>query len=117
LNIVTVTLPCLVIAQLAYSQEATQREKATVGHDEIIRQLRAAYAAFNRGDFDAAVAALDPKIEWTEPTEFPGGGACHGREAVKKYLMQSGAGWAEGGSESERFITAGDRISAFARQD
>jgi hypothetical protein len=31
--------------------------------------------------------------------------------------MQSGAGWAEGSSESERFITAGDRISAFARQD
>jgi ketosteroid isomerase-like protein len=117
LNIVTVTLLCLVIAQLAYSQEATQREKATVGHDEIIWQLRAGYAAFNRGDFDAAVAALDPKIEWTEPTEFPGGGTCHGHEAVKKYLMRSGAGWADGSSESERFITAGDRISAFARQD
>jgi len=117
LNTVTVTLLCLVIAQLAYSQEATQREKATVGHDEIIWQLRAAYAAFNRGDFNAAVAALDPKIEWTEPTEFPGGGTCHGREAVKKYLMQSGAGWAEGSSESERFKTAGDRNSAFARQD
>ncbi len=65
----------------------------------------------------AAVAALDPRIEWTEPTEFPGGGTCHGREAVKKYLMQSRAGWAEGSSESERFKTAGDRISAFARQD
>ena len=67
MNIVTVTLPCLVIAQLAYSQEATQREKATVGHDEIIRQLRAAYAAFNRGDFDAAVAALDPKSNGQRP--------------------------------------------------
>ena len=54
-----------------------------MGHDEIIWQLRAAYAAFNRGDFNAAVAALDPKIEWTEPTEFPGGGTCHGREAVR----------------------------------
>jgi hypothetical protein len=42
LNIVTVTFLCLVIAQLAYSQETTQREKATVGHDEIIWHLRAA---------------------------------------------------------------------------
>jgi hypothetical protein len=34
---------------------ATQREKASLGYDEIIWQLRAGYAAFNRGDFDAAV--------------------------------------------------------------
>ena len=67
MNIVTVTLLCLVIAQLAYSQEATQREKATVGHDEIIWQLRAAYAAFNRGDFDAAVAALIPRSNGQSP--------------------------------------------------
>ena len=91
MNIVTVTLLCLVIAQLAYSQEATQREKATVGHDEIIWQLRAAYAAFNRGDFDAAVATLIPRSNGQSPRNSPGGGTCHGREAVKKYLMQSGA--------------------------
>jgi ketosteroid isomerase-like protein len=42
--------------------------------------------------------------------EFPGGGTYHGREAVKQYLMQSRAGWAEGSSEPERFIAAGDRI-------
>jgi hypothetical protein len=83
LNIVTVTLLCLVIDQLAYFQEATQREKANVGHDEIIWELRAAYAAFNRGDFDAAVAALDPKIEWTEPTEFPGGGNATGARPLR----------------------------------
>ena len=44
-----------------------QTEKAIVG-------LRAAYAAFNRGDIDAAEQLLDPNVEWTEPTEFPGGG-------------------------------------------
>lgn len=37
--------------------------------DEVIREIRAAYSAFNRGDFDAAVTALDPKIEWREPLE------------------------------------------------
>jgi ketosteroid isomerase-like protein len=115
LNIVTVALMCLIIiTQLAYSQDPTKTKAASLGgHDEIISQLRAAYAAFNRGDFNAAVAALDPKIEWTEPLEFPGGGTYHGREAVEKYLMQSRAGWAEGSSEPERFITAGDRIVVF----
>lgn len=28
---------------------------------------RAAYAAFNRGDFDAALKSLDPQIERSEP--------------------------------------------------
>jgi uncharacterized protein len=77
---------------------------------EAIAILRGAYAAFNRGDMDAAVSGLDPQIEWTEPPEFPGGGAYHGREEVKGYLARSRTGWAEGSSEPERFITAGDRI-------
>ena len=101
------------MVQLAYSQEPKKSHAASSGgHEEIISHLRAAYAAFNRADFNAVVAVLDPKIEWSEPLEFPGGGTPHGREAVKKYLMQSGAGWAEGSSESERFITAGDPFSA-----
>jgi ketosteroid isomerase-like protein len=73
--------------------------------------LRAAYAAFNRNDIDAAVAGLDPQIEWSEPAEFPVGGSYHGRDAVKGYLTQSRANWAEGASEPEDMIPAGDRIA------
>lgn len=72
--------------------------------------LREAYAAFNRGDMDSAVSGLDRQIEWSEPAEFPGGGAYHGREAVKGYLAQSRANWAEGASEPEQMIPAGNRI-------
>jgi uncharacterized protein len=78
-----------------------------------IAELRAAYAAFNRGDIDAAVRFLDPQIEWTEPTDFPGGGAYHGVEGAKRYLRQSRAGAAEVISTPERFIPAGDRIVVF----
>src|SRR5215470_7633992 len=78
-----------------------------------IEVLRGAYAAFNRGDIDAAVAALDPQIEWTEPAEFPGGGTYHGREGAKRYLAQSRAAWAEVNSQPERFTTAGNRIVVF----
>ena len=75
--------------------------------------LRKAYAAFNRNDIAATVEALDPQIEWTEPAEFPGGGTYHGHEGVKAYLSQSRTGWAEGRSEPERFIVAGDKIIVF----
>jgi ketosteroid isomerase-like protein len=105
---------CLCLSFLAYGQRmrGAQAESSKELH-KTIPALRAAYAAFNRADFDAAVAPLDPQIEWTEPAEFPGGGTYHGREAVKGYLRQSRAGWAEGTSEPEHFITAGNRIVVF----
>jgi uncharacterized protein len=78
-----------------------------------IKALRGAYAAFNRGDMDAAVEPLDEHIEWTEPVEFPGGGTYHGHQSVKGYLTQSRAAWAEVSSQPERFIPAGDRIVVF----
>jgi uncharacterized protein len=78
-----------------------------------IAALRGAYAAFNRGDVDAALEPLDDQIEWTEPVEFPDGGTCHGREGVKGYLTQSRAAWAEVSSQPERFLIAGDRIVVF----
>jgi ketosteroid isomerase-like protein len=63
---------------------------------------------------DAAVESLDAQIYWTEPVEFAGGGRpYHGREEVKGYLTESRAGWEEGSSDPERFITAGDRIVVF----
>jgi len=81
--------------------------------EQAIAGLRAAYAAFNRGDIDAAVELLDPQVEWAEPSEFPGGGTYHGLDAVKRYLTQSREGAAEVISKPERFIPAGNRIVVF----
>jgi ketosteroid isomerase-like protein len=75
--------------------------------------LKQAYAAFNRNDIPAAVAQLDPQIDWIEPAEFQGGGTYHGRAEVQGYLSQSRINWAEGSSEPERFIAAGDKIIVF----
>jgi uncharacterized protein len=85
----------------------------SVEQEQAIRILRDAYAAFNRGDIAAAVAQLDPQIDWTEPPEFPGGRSYHGRDDVAGYLTQSRANWAEGSSEPEQFIPAGNRIMVF----
>jgi ketosteroid isomerase-like protein len=87
--------------------------KSTPDLAQAMIDLRGAYAAFNRGDIEAAVEPLDPHIEWTEPKEFPGGGTYHGRDGVSRYLTQSRAAWAEGTSQPERFITAGNRIVVF----
>jgi len=81
--------------------------------EQMIIALRGAYAAFNRGDIDAALEPLDDQIEWSEPAEFPGGGTYHGHDGVKRYLTQSRAGFTEGSSEPEQFILAGDRIVVF----
>ena len=89
-----------------------QPHNGSVDNPEI-RALKRAYAAFNRNDIAAAVADVDPQVEWTEPAEFPGGGTYHGRARVATYLAQSRANWAEGSSEPERFIPAGGRIVVF----
>src|SRR5580658_1671481 len=89
------------------------RLQNTPEQPQAIVALKSAYAAFNRGDIDAAVESFDPQIEWSEPVEFPGGGAYHGRDEVKRYLTQSRAPWAEGSSEPEQFIPSGNRIVVF----
>ncbi len=92
---------------------ADAKEAPMESPERTVNALRAAYAAFNRNDIDGAVEFCDPQIEWTEPAEFPGGGAYHGRDAVKHYLAQSRAAWAEVISEPERFIIAGHRVVVF----
>ncbi len=81
--------------------------------EDAIAELRAAYAAFNRGDIDTAVRFLDPHVEWIEPAEFPGGGTYHGVESAKHYLAQSRAGAAQVISEPEEFISEKNRIVVF----
>jgi ketosteroid isomerase-like protein len=67
--------------------------------DPDVALVLASYAAYARGDIDAAVAPLDPDVEWTEPDEFPGGGTRRGPAAVADYLRASHAQWAELTSE------------------
>jgi ketosteroid isomerase-like protein len=74
--------------------------------------LKALYAALNRNDIPAAVAAFDPQIEWIDPVESPTVGTYRGRAAVEAHFSQARAMWAEGRCEPERFVVAGDKIVA-----
>ena len=112
-----------IVSLIALSLFSTACQRAQNGNqvqspaqqERMIRALRDAYAAFNRGDIDAAVKPLDEHIEWTEPDSFPGGGTYHGRKGAHQYLAQSRARLAEGTSEPEKFIVAGNRIVVFVR--
>lgn len=78
------------------------------------RVLTDAYESFNRGDMAAAVAAMDPNVEWIEPAEFPGGDRPYrGPKDVMVYLANSRAGWEQGRSDPERLIPAGDKVVVF----
>jgi uncharacterized protein len=104
------SLAALLFIACSHQKSAMQNSPQT---EQRIAILHAAYAAFNRGDMAAAVQSLDPNIDWSEPTEFPGGGTYHGREGAKQYLTNSRASVAEVISEPEQFIPAGDRIVVF----
>lgn len=75
--------------------------------------LRRTYAALNLNDIPAAVKAFDPKIEWTEPAEYPLGRTYHGRSEVQAHMSQARASWAEGSCEPERLVVVGDKIIVF----
>ncbi len=103
-----------VVLMFACNQQRPEKNMATLPPLAAeIEALKKAYAAFNRNDIAATVEAMDSQIEWTEPAEFPGGGTYHGHLGVQAYLSQSRANWAEGSSQPERFIVAGDKIIVF----
>jgi uncharacterized protein len=108
-----ITLILAVASLIACNQLTEKIVKRDPQLEQRIAILRAAYAAFNRGDIPAAVQSLDENIDWTEPAEFPGGGSYRGREGAKQYLTNSRASVAEVISEPEQFIPAGDRIVVF----
>jgi Tfp pilus assembly protein PilF len=69
------TLTVIVAASLCLNGCGQARKEARMEsspeREQMITALRAAYAAFNRGDIDAALQPLDAAIEWSEPPEFP----------------------------------------------
>jgi ketosteroid isomerase-like protein len=52
--------------------------------DEEIEQIRAAYEAFNEGDFDAAAELIHPDIVWNRVAEVEG--PFHGKAAARAHM-------------------------------
>lgn len=111
-----ISLILMLVSTITAGAASGSPKSVSMSKEQILKAitlLRGAYAAFNRNDIDAAVAVLDQKIEWIEPSEFPGGGTYEGREAAKQYLTHSRAACEQVISEPVKFIPAGARIVVF----
>jgi ketosteroid isomerase-like protein len=73
---------------------------------------------FERGDFDAFFAWLDPEIEWRGPREFPDlAEPRFGHEGVREYITTLLEAIEDYRMVAEKFIDAGDdRVLVFSRE-
>src|SRR5690348_14674916 len=78
-----------------------------------IETLGEVYAALNRNDIPAMLAAFDPQIEWTQFAESPTGATYRGLAEVQSHFSQARDQWAEGSCEPEQLISAGDKVVVF----
>lgn len=79
---------------------------------QIIENIKYAYEAFNRGDIQGAIKAVDPdpNILWSEPEEFYAGGTYRGWEGVAEYLTLSYNASEKRDNEAEEVIRVGDKV-------
>lgn len=76
------------------------------------------YAALARGDLDAAVAALDPDVEWVEPNTpgLPFAGVHRGRQGVVSGVFATvPTTWDDFRVEAEELLGAGEAVVAIGR--
>jgi len=59
----------------------------TASFDQQVALARAAYAAFNRGDFDAVLPLLDPDVTWQRRPMHPVQGTYRGRAEVARDVV------------------------------
>src|SRR5688572_9390712 len=89
-----------------------------MSEENIEQALRKGYDAWNRRDFDAAVAIADPGIEWTMVggTRFPGTeGTYEGHDGVREFWRVFIEPWEEFRIEIEETRSEGDLVVAFVR--
>jgi hypothetical protein len=75
--------------------------------------IHATYEAFTRGDIEAVLGSLDPKIEWVEAAGFPYAGTYTGPEAILSgVLARLGTEWDAFHAAPERLVCDGDTVIA-----
>ncbi len=82
---------------------------------ENVELLRQAYAAWNRRDFDSALANSDPDVEWTFTAEARGAAfksVYRGPKGVREFWDTFIEPWEEVNVEVEEIRDAGDSVLA-----
>ena len=78
--------------------------------------VRSMWEAFLRNDFEAALSAFEPEVEW-DGTNLPGGKVSRGLDAVVEHLTRWAETWETWEIELEQVIDAGgNQLIAFIRE-
>jgi ketosteroid isomerase-like protein len=78
--------------------------------DENVEKVKSAYEAFDRGDIEAVLEALDDDIEWNVPAVLPHGAQAKGRDEVGEFFQDLAEKWSEFQVEASDFVSSGSRI-------
>jgi len=70
--------------------------------------------AYNRRDFDAALASFDPDVDWVLPAHQSSDSA-RGTAAVRHFLEELDESFDELRLEPQEFVDAGDRVATRLR--
>jgi len=71
-------------------------------------------AAYNRRDFDAAVASFDPDVDWVLP-ERQNSDSCRGPDEVRRFWEGIDETFEELRLQPQEFVDAGDRVATRLR--
>ena len=84
--------------------------------DQNVVVVRSMWEAFLRSDFEAALSAFEPDVEW-DGTNLPDGQVSRGLDAVVEHLTRWAETWETWEIELEQVIDAGgDQVIAFIRE-
>ena len=73
--------------------------------------VRALFDDFARGDYEAALARLDPDVDWGEPPDMPEtSGGYRGRDGVVSEFGRFMSAWAELRVDLEQVEEVGERV-------
>jgi ketosteroid isomerase-like protein len=81
---------------------------------ENVEVVRCSYEAYERGDMESALAALDPEVEIYDH-DIPDPGEYRGLDGVLRWQADWETSWQSWRWEAEEFIDAGDRVVAILR--
>jgi ketosteroid isomerase-like protein len=81
---------------------------------ENVDKVRDFIAAYNRRDFDEAVASFDPEIEWVLPPQ-QSSDSCRGPDEVKRFWEGLDETFDELRLEPQEFLDAGDHVATRLR--
>jgi ketosteroid isomerase-like protein len=81
---------------------------------ENVEKARDFIEAYNRRDFDAAVEAFDPEIEWVLPARQKSD-SCRGPDEVKQFWKGLDETFEELRLDPQEFVDAGDHVATRLR--